>query len=208
MLHILTHKNWCHHQELLTDMYRERKRVFVDLLRWNIGCVGDLEIDQFDGVDARYLVVADDHTGRHLGSVRLLPTMGDHLLFSLFPHLCAAAVPRGEDIFEITRLCLSRALRATTRLKVRNELATGLVEYGLQAGIKSYTGVAEIGWLSQILSFGWDCKPLGLPVSDASGQIGALQIFIDAESSVKLAAAGTYAPIAFGSAPGVIRRAA
>ena len=29
--------------------------------------------------------------------------------------------------------------------------------------IRTYTGVAELAWLQQILAFGWDCRPLGPP---------------------------------------------
>ena len=61
-------------------MHRDRKTVFVDRLGWQVPVVnGDLEIDQFDGDDAIYLIAVDE-AGGHAGSLRLLPTAGPHLL--------------------------------------------------------------------------------------------------------------------------------
>lgn len=50
----------------LAAMFEARKRVFVDLLGWNVPVVaGRYEIDQFDDGHARYLVLTTA-TGDHL----------------------------------------------------------------------------------------------------------------------------------------------
>jgi len=70
---------------VIDGMFRDRKRVFVDLLKWDVPVVdGEYEIDQFDTDRAVYLIAVDD-AGDHLGSIRLLPTDGDHILGSIFP---------------------------------------------------------------------------------------------------------------------------
>lgn len=51
-----------------------------------------------------------------------------------------------------------------------------------------------MGWLSQILEFGWDCRPLGLPREIGGRQLGALRIDIDARTPALLAANGISAP--------------
>lgn len=191
MVQVINETNWSHHLSKIDGMLKDRKRVFVDILKWDIQTDGEYETDQFDNSAAEYLVVCDPVSGEHLGSLRLLQTDRPHILGSIFPHLCGE-VPRGDDIREITRLCLSPRLRARQRREVRDRLATALVEYGLLTGIKSYTGVAEIGWLSQILALGWRCRPLGLPQPDGHGLIGALQIFIEPDSIGRLRSAGTY----------------
>jgi N-acyl-L-homoserine lactone synthetase len=133
------------------------------------------------------LVVADEH-GRHLASTRLLRTTGPHILDSLFPELCAGELPRGPRVREITRFCLDPAVGALVRRDARNVLVSALVAHGIANGIDTYTGVAEIAWLQQILAFGWHCRPLGMPVSTNSGMIGALVIDITAETPALLAA--------------------
>lgn len=166
----------------LKAMFEDRKSVFVDLLKWDLRVVdGRFELDQFDDEHATYLIVADGD-GDHLGSARLLPTTRPHILESLFRELCAARPPAGPHVSEITRFCLSRRQSAASRLRTRNRLVSALAAYALEAGIRTYTGVAEIRWLQQILAFGWDCRPLGAPAALECGTLGALAIEITRET--------------------------
>lgn len=180
----------------LNLMFAARKSVFVDLLRWKVpvrdGC---LEIDQFDDDHARYVILLTDD-GRHLASARLLPTTRPHILDTLFPDLCGGTPPRGPETLEITRFCLDRSLRAVDRRRVRDQLVTAIVEHALENGIETYTGVAEMGWFQQILSFGWDCRPLGLPREHEGAMLCALRIAIEADTQDCLAAAGIWSPVA------------
>ncbi|CAN5497335.1 acyl-homoserine-lactone synthase [soil metagenome] len=188
----------------LTDgMHRDRKRVFVDLLKWDVPVVGgQFEIDQFDTERAIYLIAANER-GDHLGSIRLLPTDGDHILGTIFPQLCEDAVPTSPRIYEISRGCLSPGLKAAARREVRNALTTAAVEFALLQEIESYTCIADAGWLSQILSLGWDCWPLGLPQKIGRSLTGALRIEIGPQTLRQLQDAGTYMsyPLKMADAP-------
>ncbi|MEP9360031.1 acyl-homoserine-lactone synthase [Sphingomonas sp. KR3-1] len=168
-------------------MFEARKRVFVDLLKWDVPVLaGRYEVDQFDDPHAVYLILLDA-AGGHLASARLLETERPHLLDTMFPELCGGPAPRGANVREITRFCLDRDLSAADRRRARDTLVVGLAEYALLAGIDSYTGVAEHAWLAQILRFGWRCALLGQP--DDTG-LGALQIHIDPETPALLRASG------------------
>lgn len=164
--------------ELLRQMHADRKRVFVDMLGWDVPHDEHGEFDQFDDEFAEYLIVQDKESGEHLASLRLLRTDRPHLLKDVFADLCAGGVPAGPDIREVTRLCISPRRRAGERLHARNSLIRCLVEYGLFNGIRAYTGVCEMAWLSQILAAGWDCRPLGLPRNAGGSPVGALIINI------------------------------
>jgi acyl-homoserine lactone synthase len=178
--------------ETLRGMFEARKRVFVDLLKWNVPVLeGRFELDQFDDEHAVYLVVRGA-SGEHLASARLLETERPHILDTLFPDLCAVAVPRGPTVREITRFCLDRRLSAARRLAVRNMLVSALVDHALAQGITVYTGVAEFGWLQQILAFGWRCRPLGLPAVRDGRTLGALRIEISAETPALMTRTGVY----------------
>ena len=178
---------------VLRSMFEARKRVFVDLLKWDVPVLdGRFEVDQFDDPHATYIILADDE-GRHLGSARLLKTTRPHILGNLFPELCAAAVPSGADIFEITRFCLDRGQSAAGRMRTRNRLVSALVAHALQRGIRAYTGVAELGWLQQILAFGWDCRPLGAPRHIGGRVLGALAIAIGPDTPALLDQSGIWA---------------
>lgn len=177
----------------MRGMFEARKRVFVDLLGWDLPVLaGRYEVDQFDDAHARYLILTDrDH--RHLASARLLPTTRPHILGDLFAELCEGAPPQGPNIYEITRFCLERSASAQRRRDARNQLVSALADYALANGITAYTGVAEIGWLQQILAFGWRCRPLGMPKQIDGMVLGALRIEITPETPALLAAAGIYA---------------
>ncbi|MCP3731312.1 autoinducer synthase [Sphingomonas sp. MG17] len=179
---------------ILDDMHRVRKRVFVDILKWNVPVIaGQYERDEFDTRDATYLVSADAD-GVHLGSFRLLRTDRPHLLGDRFAFLCDGAVPAGPDILEITRGCLSPDLRAAERLRLRNRLISAAIDYGLAHGITAFTCVADSGWLGQILAMGWDCRLLGTPQMIDGVATGAVQIQLDADTPRILAETGTYNP--------------
>lgn len=170
-------------------MHRDRKRVFVDELNWNVPVVdGEYEVDQFDDEHATYLIVADaSDPARHLGSVRLLPTERPHILGDIFPQLCAGEVPRGPNVMEITRLCIApdvSGLRAN--IGVRRQLAVALTHYGLKHGIDTYTLVCLSGHLPQVLAAGWDVEPLGLPADHDGQSLCAARIAVSAEALAAL----------------------
>jgi acyl-homoserine lactone synthase len=181
-----------HTEPALEAMFAARKRVFVDLLGWDVPVLdGRYEVDQFDDGHAQYLVVSGAG-GRHFASARLLETTRPHILGDLFPELCAGTPPAGRAVREITRFCLDPAAGARGRREARNVLVSALVEHALASGIDTYTGVAEIAWLQQILAFGWRCRPLGLPVTTGGRTLGALAIAITSGTPALLAANGIH----------------
>ncbi|WP_239804382.1 acyl-homoserine-lactone synthase [Croceicoccus hydrothermalis] len=191
---------------LLAAMFEARKRIFVDMLGWDVPVLaGRYEIDQFDDPRAIYLILSDE-CGKHLGSARLLETERPHILDTLFPDLCEDAVPKGPTTREITRFALDPRQNARQRRRVRDTLVCALTNHALASGVEAYTGVAEIAWLQQILAFGWDCEPLGLPREKGASLLGALRIAITHETPMLLASAGLVAePVA---TPHTIRHAA
>lgn len=190
MLHVINRHS---HGEsaVLAAMFAARKRVFVDLLRWDVPILGGTwELDQFDNEDASYLVITDG-AHRHLASARLLPANRPHILDTLFPHLCETAPPVCSQTWEITRFCLDRSLSADNRRRARNQLVTALVHHALDQGITRFTAVAELAWSLQIQDFGWRCRALG----PTEGTLVALAIEIDAGTPARLSEAGIFLAI-------------
>lgn len=180
----------------LRSMFEARKRVFVDLLKWDLPVLADrFEVDHFDDPHATYLIVTD-RQGEHLASARLLPTTRPALLDGLFPFLVAGPVPSGAEIVEITRFCLSPGIGAGQRRAARDTLLVGLVDHALAHGIGTYTGVAELSWFRQVARFGWDCRLLGETAIHDGRALVALVIAIDSDTRVKLAEAGIMATAA------------
>ena len=179
---------------VLRNMFEARKRVFIDLLRWDVrSLAGQFELDQFDNEAAMYVVLSEEN-GAHRASARLLPTTKPHILGTMFPALCDEAIPQGPTTMEITRFCLERRSSAAQRHKAKNELVHALVAFALAHGVERYTGVAELPWLRQILTFGWHCRPLGVPKVMDGKTLGAVLIEINEDTPTLLERARICAP--------------
>lgn len=174
-------------------MFSARKRVFIDLLRWDLPVLsGKYEVDQFDNRDAHYLILLDGN-GKHRASARILRTDAPHILRDIFPVLCPGLIPSGPTAREITRFCLDPRLTAPERKVARNELITALVQYALRNGVTDYTGVAGLAWFRQIRTFGWQCRELGEPVMHDGQMLVGLHISVDHNTLAGLMAAGCFA---------------
>jgi len=179
---------------LHASMFEDRRRLFVELMGWDVPVTADgHEIDQFDGDAATYIAMADE-AGQHLGSLRLLPTDRPHILGDLFPELVEGGLPAGPQTLEITRLCLPTRLGAPQRLHIRNRLISTMVDHCLATGVTTLTGVVRPGFRSQVLAMGWTAEALG-PVRELGGMLlGAFCIDLDASTPARLAANGIYRP--------------
>jgi N-acyl-L-homoserine lactone synthetase len=180
MILVVTQAERRRHAELLAQMHRHRKRVFVDRFGWQLPLVnGELEVDQFDTDEAIYLLSLDN-AGAVTGSLRLINSMAPHILGDLFPHLCEAPPPRDPRTWEVSRFCTDPALK-DPRL-ARKHLLVGLVEFAVLYGIARFTCVSHMVGVEQLLAIGWDAAPLGLPQKEAGSVIGALEINITPET--------------------------
>lgn len=192
MVQLVTSYNRWSHQQLVDKMFEDRKAIFVDLLKWDIPHDERFERDQYDDEFAEYLIVNDRDSGEHYASLRMLPTDRPHMLETLFSELCEVELPRGRDVREISRMCLSSRHRGPERLRFRNLLASAMTEYALLAGIRAYTAVMEMGRMSRVLAAGWRCEPLGMPRRMGNTMVGALMIHIDSDTIRRLQSTGRY----------------
>jgi N-acyl-L-homoserine lactone synthetase len=192
MIRIIDARNRAAHAAALESMFEDRKRLFVDLLGWDVPVIRDrYEIDAFDGPDSLY-VIALDEAGRHEGSLRLLPTTQPHILDSLFADLCAAGVPRDARTFEITRLCLPSRHGASRRLAIRNALIAAMVDHALAHGIARLTAVVEDRFRREVLAMGWLAEPLGPTVRIDGALLGAFAVHIAPNTPDRLRWTGIY----------------
>ncbi len=167
------------HNAVLRDMHRERRKVFVDALKWRLPLTADgLEIDQFDTDQATYLVCVDPETGDHLSSVRLLPSLAGHVLGDIFDGLCDGGAPRAADVWEISRFCTSPSLTRERAKWARRRVTVAMLEYALLNDIRMFSCVISLSWLPTFLAPGWRCEPLGGPQNHEGDMIGAFGIHV------------------------------
>lgn len=164
------------HAQVLEDMHRVRAQVFVEKLGWDVpvDATGQ-EKDQFDTEDAVYLIATDDH-GRHLSSVRLLPSTAPHVLGALFDDLCLGGAPRAPDVWEISRLCSTPGLEREIMVRARRRVCAAIMEFASLRGIRRYSCAISTSWLPTFLLPGWTCTPLGPPQERKGDTLGAFAI--------------------------------
>ncbi|MGH8176105.1 MAG: acyl-homoserine-lactone synthase [Steroidobacter sp.] len=160
----------------LAQMHRQRKVVFVDVAGWNVPVVGDMEIDQYDGDEAIYLLSKSDACRDEvLASVRLLPTIRPHLMSDLFVASCSGDVPRGPSIWEVSRFCISPAVtRRSRRLALLWEMTCAVMETALLFGVERVTFVANAALAPLMLDCGWQAGALGPTLRDGDDEITAI----------------------------------
>jgi acyl-homoserine lactone synthase len=195
---VVTRVNRGRYQPQIENMFRDRKRVFVDRLKWDLPVVdGEFEKDEFDTDSSVYLISADRETSAHICSMRLTPTSEPHLLRDKFPFLCDGEIPVGDDVWEVTRLCTTPNLAGDAARNARRHLSIAMVEFGLLYALTRLTMVTHAEYLSRLLAVGWECRPLGIP-KDYGGQLlGAMEVSITPATlrAVRLQFGGSRTPV-------------
>jgi acyl-homoserine lactone synthase len=159
----------------LTEMHRQRKKVFVDGAGWKLPVVSGLEIDGYDHQDTMYLLAKDLADGSLLASVRLLTTSGPHLMSDLFAEACPNGVPRGLAIWEVSRFCTAPKIgHRSKRLSLLWEIICGIMETALVYGVEQVVFAANRALLPLALACGWEARILGPTLRDQNDEVTAV----------------------------------
>jgi acyl homoserine lactone synthase len=188
------------HVDLLTGMHRLRHKVFKDRLGWNVCVVGDMEIDNYDGLGPTYLlVVGDDKTV--LGSARLLPTTGPYMLSDTFPELLdGQPVPRSERLIESSRFCVdterAEELGSAGLNKATFMLLSAVLEWGLHARAEAIVTVTDLRMERILRRAGWGMSRLGEPkkIGITTALAGMLEVSLPLTQRIR-EAAGLRGPV-------------
>lgn len=133
----------------LNAMFQLRKRVFHDLLKWDVSVRGDWEIDNYDDANPLYVLSYSDETGHLRGSLRLLPTLGPNMLDDTFPILLGDNPQvRSASVWESSRFCIDPAIsqdRGSNQVTIAAaELMCGVGELGLSSGLSHIVTVTDV----------------------------------------------------------------
>jgi N-acyl-L-homoserine lactone synthetase len=174
MIVVVNAENRSLFQADLTEMYRQRKTVFVDRSGWKLPVVADQELDSYDREGTIYLLAKEEIEGPLLASVRLLPTTSPHLMGDLFSAACRDALPRGPTVWEASRFCTTPDIRGRRiRLSLLWEIICGVMETALLFGIDRVIFAANRALLPLALTCGWEAGRLGETLRDEDEEITA-----------------------------------
>ena len=183
MIDCVNAQNAYRYGDALLQMFRRRHDIFVTRRGWReLARPDGLEMDQFDTEKAIYLLsIRDDGTVD--GGLRLVPTTEPHLLANVFPHFVTGEVPRGPNIFEMTRYFSIRD-HAERRLmrRVRGELLCAMFEYCLGQGVQWITTMLDTFYVHRMRDNNWHEITLGPPTPYAEGEGVAVKIAVTREN--------------------------
>ena len=148
MIRIINGANRNDHPEEIAAMHRLRKRVFHDLLKWDVIVEGDREVDHYDDANPFY-ILSYSPEGLLRGSLRLLPTLGPNMLDDTFPILLGGRPEiRSAAIWESSRFCIEPEIsqdRASNQVTIAAaELMCGVGELGLALGLSDIVTVTDV----------------------------------------------------------------
>ena len=181
--------------DITDEMYRARKRLFVDRLKWKLA-VDDRgrERDRFDRLSPVYLIDLDDRGG-HRGSVRLLPTTGDTVLGDLIAEMMDGVPIASPSVWEFTRFCVTGreapdpGVERSGVERIAVDLMLAICETCIAANVGHVVGSFDRSLHAIFTRNGWVPDLLGR--SDNSRNPVYLGIWATtAESAVALRAAG------------------
>lgn len=167
-VHVVDHSNADLYTAELDRFYHERHRVYAEELGW-VPCSSELrERDQFDTIDATYLLVMDG--GTVIGGSRLIPTDRPHLVETVFPHIFSIApVVRDPRVLEWTRGFVVKEYREGGGLVLKAQCCAAVMEYCLANGYRQIGGIQDKKWLAIWARMGWRVHVHGDAI-DISGE--------------------------------------
>lgn len=161
MFKLIDKTNFHENEELMKSMFRLRKQVFVDKLKWPVAVTDDMEIDQFDTIDATHIVRIDS-SGEVDACTRLMRTDGPYLLGDVFPQMVQdCEVHRDPDVWEITRFC---SLGEEVPKNIVGQLVAAMLEFGITQNAKSFVSLSDIRIEPILRRSGWMPSRLGEPL--------------------------------------------
>ncbi len=148
---LTAHAHQEEHRDIFDQMFRLRARSFLERRGWRVEVDREgREIDAFDRKhNPLYVCLLSDDGKQLLASLRLLPTMGPHMLADVFPEVMGeAGIVRNPLVWESSRFCVDTdaahtfgkdGIHALTR-----GILAGLCKTAKDAGMQNIISVYDV----------------------------------------------------------------
>lgn len=168
----LTFLNLHKHGDLFLDFMRMRHEIFVRNKGWDLPTIGDIEFDQYDTGQARWIAI---HSyGDVLAGIRLLPTtsrVGLHsymlrdaqlgLIENLPRDILFFEAPVSPLIWEATRLFIKPDVPAKLRSHIQIKLMTEMAKVARDEGATHVIGIVPAVFRRWMARIGMSAVPVG-----------------------------------------------
>ena len=163
----------------LWEMHTLRAKIFRGRLGWEVPVLSGMEIDGYDALEPRYMLMRDGDTLR--GCWRLLPTEGPYMLKDSFPQLLHGQLaPRDEHIWELSRFAIETGGSDHFGFsEITMESIAAIIRYGHEQGIERYVTVTTVAIERLLRRAGVVTERLGPPL--VIGIENAVALYVDIE---------------------------
>ncbi|MBN8982426.1 MAG: GNAT family N-acetyltransferase [Rhizobiales bacterium] len=178
MIRVIDRLNCNRHPDIIDQIFKLRRRVFVEELGWTQFDVdGVYERDQYDDDHAIHLASLN-FKGQVVGYCRLYPTTLPHMLSEVFSNFVAGRVPQRSDILELTRAAVEPNYRGK---KIWEEVFIGAHEFCQMHGVGAMTSFIRTLRVPYFQAAGMKLTPLGLPGDCNGEQLSAVSLEVSEE---------------------------
>jgi len=186
MIHVVRHEQQELYTNLLDQMYRARHNLYVESRKWRVfGKADGREQDVFDTDQAIYMLSVGQKK-RLQGGLRLLPTVGPHMIGTQLPELCTGRkIPVGPKVWEMSRYFVNHYTDYNDDgLLLRGVLLASMVEFALLNGVTGITCAVQKRSLSSFQDMGLPCEVLGNTMSYYSIDIVGIHLSLSKDASL------------------------
>ena len=168
----LSFANFHQHGELFANIFRARKQSFIVQNKWDLPEVMDMEFDQYDTPQSRWIAV--HHLGEVMAGVRLTPTTARcgiysymirdaqlGLLDSIPQDLLFEQAPVAPQVWEVTRGFVAHDIPSTIRRRVHTRLVMEMVRASRELGINQMVALLPSNWSRWAKRCALDMTPAG-----------------------------------------------
>ncbi|WP_411839824.1 acyl-homoserine-lactone synthase [Paracoccus sp. ME4] len=183
------------HGELFANMFRARKRTFIEEKGWDLPQADDMEFDQYDTPMSRWVTI---HEGDQvLAGVRLTPTTArcgvysymirdaqrDLLDGSIPKDILDAPAPIDPKTWEASRLFVSHDIPQADRRQVQMRLTHEMTRSAREQGADRLICLTPASWPRWIRPCGLDAHAMGPKVWIGDGWFQCVRIELASEPS-------------------------
>jgi len=163
----------------LWEMHTLRAKVFRGRLGWEVPVLSGMEIDGYDALEPRYMLMRDGETLR--GCWRLLPTEGPYMLKDSFPQLLdGQEAPSDPHIWELSRFAIETEGAGSYGFsEMTMESIEAIIRHAHERGLSRYVTVTTTAIERMLRRAGVVTNRIGAP--QAVGIETAVALYVEIE---------------------------
>lgn len=163
----------------LWEMHTLRAKVFRGRLGWEVPVLSGMEIDGYDALEPRYMLMRDGETLR--GCWRLLPTEGPYMLKDSFPQLLDGQEPPSDPhIWELSRFAIETEGAGSYGFsEMTMESIAAIIRHAHERGLSRYVTVTTTAIERMLRRAGVVTTRIGAP--QAVGIETAVALYVEIE---------------------------